>query len=127
MRSRHGGHRLSAGRSNPATRSSFARWLRQATPERRTRPCSTGVLVWRAGQGITDPESPGTPRVLFQAVPESKSVKNRLHLDVRVGDGREAVVTALEGRGASVLHRGQQGPSTWITMTDPEGNEFCVS
>ncbi|MBM7232167.1 VOC family protein, partial [Dietzia cinnamea] len=26
-----------------------------------------------------------------------------------------------------VLHRGQQGPSTWITMTDPEGNEFCVS
>ncbi|WP_027495888.1 MULTISPECIES: VOC family protein [Nocardiaceae] len=86
-----------------------------------------GVLVWRAGQGITDPESPGTPRVLFQAVPESKSVKNRLHLDVRVGDGREAVVTELEGRGASLLHRGQQGPSTWITMTDPEGNEFCVS
>ncbi|WP_377451687.1 VOC family protein [Rhodococcoides fascians] len=86
-----------------------------------------GVLVWRAGQGITDPESPGTPRVLFQAVPESKSVKNRLHLDVRVGDGREAVVTELEGRGAAVLHRGQQGPSTWITMTDPEGNEFCVS
>lgn len=86
-----------------------------------------GVLVWQAGAAIVDPESPGTPRVLFQSVPEPKSVKNRLHLDIRVGDERETVVSQLEERGASVLHRGQQGPSIWITMTDPEGNEFCVS
>ncbi|MCJ0891710.1 VOC family protein [Rhodococcus sp. ARC_M12] len=86
-----------------------------------------GVLVWRAGAGIVDAESPGTPRVLFQSVPEAKTVKNRLHLDIRVGDERESVVTELEARGATVLHRGQQGPSVWITMTDPEGNEFCVS
>ncbi|MBY4127799.1 VOC family protein [Rhodococcus fascians] len=86
-----------------------------------------GVLVWRAGQGITDPESTGSPRVLFQAVAEPKTVKNRLHLDVRVGDEREAVAAQLEQRGASILHRGNQGRSSWITMTDPEGNEFCVS
>ncbi|MEK8072876.1 VOC family protein [Rhodococcoides navarretei] len=86
-----------------------------------------GVLVWRAGAGIVDAGSPGTPRVLFQSVPEAKTVKNRLHLDIRVGDDRESVVTELEERGATVLHRGQQGPSVWITMTDPEGNEFCVS
>ncbi|WP_415975455.1 VOC family protein [Rhodococcus sp. 077-4] len=86
-----------------------------------------GVLVWQAGAAIVDPESPGTPRVLFQSVPEPKSVKNRLHLDIRVGDERETVVSQLEERGASVLHRGNQGRSIWITMTDPEGNEFCVS
>ncbi|MGB2722896.1 MAG: VOC family protein [Rhodococcus sp. (in: high G+C Gram-positive bacteria)] len=86
-----------------------------------------GVLVWQAGAGIVDPESPGSPRVLFQSIAEPKSVKNRLHLDIRVGDERETVVAQLEERGASVLHRGHQGPSIWITMTDPEGNEFCVS
>lgn len=86
-----------------------------------------GVLVWQAGAGIVDPESPGSPRVLFQSIAEPKSVKNRLHLDIRVGDERETVVAQLEERGASVLHRGDQGPSIWITMTDPEGNEFCVS
>ncbi|QII00014.1 VOC family protein [Rhodococcoides fascians A21d2] len=86
-----------------------------------------GVLVWQAGAGIVDPDSPDSPRVLFQSVAEPKSVKNRLHLDIRVGDERESVVTELEARGAAVLHRGTQGPSVWITMTDPEGNEFCVS
>jgi hypothetical protein len=37
------------------------------------------------------------------------------------------VVTGLVARGASTLHRGQQGPHTWVTLADPEGNEFCVS
>jgi len=68
------------------------------------------------------------PRVLFQLVPEAKSVKNRLHLDVRIGaDDLEAAVAGLTARGAEVLHTGRQGPHTWITLTDPEGNEFCVS
>jgi hypothetical protein len=55
-------------------------------------------------------------------------VKNRTHLDVRIGDGDlESVVASLTGRGASELHRAQQGPHLWVTMADPEGNEFCVS
>ncbi len=66
--------------------------------------------------------------MLFQQVPEGKTVKNRLHLDIRTGpDETDTVVAALARRGATELHRGQEGPHRWVTMTDPEGNEFCVS
>jgi Glyoxalase-like domain len=85
-----------------------------------------GVLVWKTGAALTPPE-PGAPRVLFQWVPEVKTVKNRVHPDVRIGaDELETVVARLADRGATELHRGSQGPSVWVTMTDPEGNEFCV-
>jgi Glyoxalase-like domain len=88
-----------------------------------------GMLVWSEGASICHPE--GTrraPRVLFQAVPEAKAVKNRLHLDVRIGAGDvDSEVAGLVARGAKVLHNGQQGPHTWVTLADPEGNEFCVS
>ncbi|MGW0173039.1 VOC family protein [Rhodococcus sp. NPDC003322] len=86
-----------------------------------------GVLVWKAGAGISDPEHPEHPRVLFQWVPEGKTVKNRMHLDLRVGDDRQAVADALVERGATVLHHAEQGPFRWITMTDPQGNEFCLT
>lgn len=85
-----------------------------------------GVLVWRGGAAIRDPEHPQRPRVLFQLVPESKQVKNRLHLDLRAGDGREELAEKLVAAGATISHRGSQGPYEWITMTDPEGNEFCL-
>jgi hypothetical protein len=66
--------------------------------------------------------------VLFQHVPEAKSAKNRLHLDVRVGaDDVQAAIAGLTARGAKVQHTGRQGAHTWVTLTDPEGNEFCVS
>jgi len=96
-----------------------------ATEEETTR--HRGALVWRAGAAINSPE-PGRPRVLFQTVPEAKTVKNRLHLDVRVGaDAQEAEVARLVGMGATELWRGSQGPHSWVTMADPEGNEFCVA
>jgi hypothetical protein len=86
-----------------------------------------GALVWKTGAAVNSPE-PGRPRLLFQAVPESKTVKNRLHLDVRVGpDDREAEVARLVGLGATELWRSSQGPHSWVTMADPEGNEFCVA
>jgi hypothetical protein len=86
-----------------------------------------GALVWKVGTGMTSPE-PGRPRVLFQAVPEAKTVKNRVHLDVRVGaDRREAEVARLVGMGATELWRAAQGPYEWVTLADPEGNEFCVT
>jgi hypothetical protein len=86
-----------------------------------------GALVWRIGAALNSPD-PGRPRVLFQHVPEPKTVKNRVHLDVRVGaDRREAEVARLIGRGATELWRGAQGPYAWVTLADPEGNEFCVS
>ena len=53
-----------------------------------------GALVWKIGAALNSPD-PGRPRVLFQLVPEAKTVKNRMHLDVRVGaDRREAEVAA---------------------------------
>ena len=86
-----------------------------------------GALVWKAGAAITSPD-PGRPRVLFQLVPEGKTVKNRLHFDVRVGaERREAEVARLLDRGASELWRASQGPFEWVTLADPEGNEFCVT
>jgi hypothetical protein len=86
-----------------------------------------GALVWKSGAGLTSPDA-GRPRVLFQAVPEPKTVKNRVHLDVRVGAGRrEAEVARLLGLGATELWRGSQGPYEWVTLADPEGNEFCVT
>ncbi|HYP45660.1 MAG TPA: VOC family protein [Propionibacteriaceae bacterium] len=88
-----------------------------------------GALVWKAGAAITHPAGlTGAPRVLFQLVPEQKTVKNRVHLDLRVGeDDPEAVVERFQAAGATLLHRGRQGPHTWVTLTDPEGNELCVS
>jgi Glyoxalase-like domain len=86
-----------------------------------------GALVWKVGAAITSPD-PGRPRVLFQLVPEGKTVKNRLHLDLRVGDERrEAEVARLVAAGATELHPGAQGPFRWVTLADPEGNEFCVA
>jgi hypothetical protein len=86
-----------------------------------------GALVWKVGAALNSPD-PGRPRLLFQHVPEPKTVKNRLHLDVRVGgERREAEVARLLGLGATELWRASQGPYEWVTLADPEGNEFCVS
>jgi hypothetical protein len=86
-----------------------------------------GALVWTEGAAINSPD-PGRPRVLFQQVPEGKTVKNRAHLDLRVGaERREAEVARLVAAGATELHRASQGPHEWATLADPEGNEFCVA
>ncbi|KUN93707.1 VOC family protein [Streptomyces caeruleatus] len=66
-------------------------------------------------------------RLLFQRVPEAKSVKNRLHLDLHAAAGeREAEVERLRGLGASVLRHVKEPGGEWALMADPEGNEFCV-
>ncbi|HEY4604457.1 MAG TPA: VOC family protein [Blastococcus sp.] len=86
-----------------------------------------GALVWKDGAAITSPDA-GRPRMLFQRVPEPKTVKNRLHLDVRVGpERRETEIARLLTLGATELWRASQGPYEWATLADPEGNEFCVS
>ncbi|SRR6266702_6807384 len=58
-------------------------------------------------------------------VPEGKSVKNRLHLDLRPGD-QDAEVARLEALGAQRVAVGQDDSATWVVMADPDGNEFCV-
>jgi hypothetical protein len=88
-----------------------------------------GTLVWKDGAAIRHPDGTDrAPRILFQLVPEPKAVKNRVHLDVRIGaDDIEAVVERLTAKGATFLHRGRQGPQTWVTLADPESNELCLS
>ncbi|MGH8866798.1 MAG: VOC family protein [Actinomycetes bacterium] len=68
------------------------------------------------------------PRLLLQRVPEDKAGKNRMHIDLHVGeDAAAAEVERLTGLGARVLWTiADRGPLT-TTMADPEGNEFCVS
>ncbi len=77
---------------------------------------------------ILDPES--GHRILFIEVPEPKSVKNRLHLDLRPRSGsQDEEVERVRGLGATEVgdHRGQYGPGTgWVVLADPEGNEFCI-
>lgn len=90
-----------------------------------------GALVWAEGAAIAAEadDTAGCPRIYFQKVPEAKTVKNRVHLDVRIGDDEDpATVRArLIERGATEVGRGRQGPHEWVTLADPEGNEFCVS
>ena len=88
-----------------------------------------GSLVWREGAAISSEaeKSPTATRIYFQGVPEGKTGKNRVHVDVRIGgDDPVKVRESLLARGATVLYTGAQGPHTWTTMADPEGNEFCV-
>lgn len=86
-----------------------------------------GRLVWRDGAALVPPEGSGAPRVLFVRVPEAKTVKNRMHLDLRPPtDDLDGFRSELERRGAIRLHEGRQGPHSWVTYADPEGNEFCA-
>ncbi len=64
----------------------------------------------------------GGPSIWFNLVPEPKTAKNRLHVDLRPLTTMAGEVSRLEGLGATVVQRGE-----WLTvMQDPEGNEFCV-
>jgi hypothetical protein len=67
-------------------------------------------------------------RLLFQRVDEPKTAKNRVHLDIHVPEGeRDAHVAKLIELGATKLWDASQGPTSWDTLADPEGNELCVS
>lgn len=65
------------------------------------------------------------PDLLFIKVPEPKTGKNRLHLDLRP-EHQSAEVARLENLGATRVNVGQRDDTPWTVMADPEGNEFCV-
>jgi catechol 2,3-dioxygenase-like lactoylglutathione lyase family enzyme len=77
---------------------------------------------------ILDPQS--GHHLLFIEVPEAKTVKNRIHLDLRPRSGTQADEVAwLVSIGATQVAdlRGKYGPGTgWVVLADPEGNEFCI-
>jgi len=68
-----------------------------------------------------------TPQIAFQRVPEGKSGKNRLHVDVQVDDLDEGVSKIREIGGSTASDvRELPGGYRWRVMADPEGNEFCI-
>lgn len=94
------------------------------------------ALGWKIAEDGDDDEiavqpDPGSPEfgvlpdILFLRVPETKAVKNRLHLDLRPAD-QIAEVARLESLGATRVDIGQGSDVTWVVMADPEGNEFCI-
>jgi hypothetical protein len=93
-----------------------------------------GRRIFRGYAAIRHPDDPYDEatgvgrgrRLLFQDVPEGKTVKNRLHIDVHSEPGGlEALVDRLESLGATRVREVDQGPAgRWWTMRDPEGNEF---
>ena len=86
---------------------------------------------------VNDPEKKG-PRLLFIRVPEPKTAKNRMHIDIHVSAGPPATpeerVPAIEAKAAELEAIGakrvgdikKEFGAAWLVMTDPEGNEFCV-
>jgi hypothetical protein len=66
--------------------------------------------------------------LVFVPVPEGKTVKNRLHLDLapHTSQDRDAEIERLLSLGAKRIDVGQDNEVTWTVMADPEGNEFCV-
>lgn len=108
-----------------------ARFWAQALDDYEIAPYDEEELARLRSIGISDPEDDPSvllaaadgrlPRIFFQLVPEDKQVKNRVHLDLSATDA-VAEVKRLCGLGATV----QAERKDWITMQDPEGNEFCV-
>lgn len=94
---------------------------------------------WSAvvGQPLLDDDEPGDPEAVilmpsgpalfFAAVPEAKTVKNRLHMCVTPDTQTQTEVDRILGLGASVVaDRRRPGGGGWVVMADPDGNEFCV-
>jgi predicted enzyme related to lactoylglutathione lyase len=86
------------------------------------RPVEPGATPERAAVAPDDSGATG-PRLAFQQVPEPKSVKNRLHLDL-VANTFEAESQRLVALGASPIRDMSRGSARWTTFGDPEGNEF---
>jgi catechol 2,3-dioxygenase-like lactoylglutathione lyase family enzyme len=92
---------------------------------------------WNDASAIVDPDGAG-PRIFFQRVPEAKSAKNRMHIDLNVSGERGTPLEERKGRVHAEVARLKSLGATdergaierdgeyWVRMNDPEGNEFCV-
>jgi hypothetical protein len=91
---------------------------------------------WDDYAARVDPDGVG-PRLYFQRVPEPKTAKNRVHLDLSVSGGRgtpmeeirtnvAAAVERAVAAGATKVREVDENGEHWVVMQDPEGNEFCL-
>jgi Glyoxalase-like domain len=110
---------------------SLARFWAAALDDYEVAPYDEAELARLRGIGIDDPEddptvlvvAPGArPRLFFQLVPEPRTVKNRVHLDLRC-EAVDAEIDRLSALGALVLAE----YDSHVVLADPEGNEFCLS
>ncbi|HET7236734.1 MAG TPA: VOC family protein [Actinomycetota bacterium] len=83
------------------------------------------VEIDEEGADLRDPTGAGW-RIVFLVVPEGKSVKNRLHLDLRPATSMAEEKARVAALGAREFRYVSEGGSFWTVMLDPEGNEFCV-
>src|ERR1044071_8499484 len=85
-----------------------------------------GYVIVDENPDEVEPRRPPAPLpgLLFATNPDAKTVKNRLHIDLRPDD-QEAEVERLVDMGARQADIGQRDV-TWVVLADPEGNEFCV-
>jgi glyoxalase superfamily protein len=91
---------------------------------------------WDRYASRVDPDGAG-PRLFFQRVPEPKTAKNRVHLDLDVSGGRSVPIEDRRRRVADAVERAVAAGATrvkdydeagqhWVVLQDPEGNEFCL-
>jgi Glyoxalase-like domain len=109
-----------------------SRWWAEALDWRVVYEAAEEVVLvppYALDQARQIPPSERGPGLIFAPVPEGKTVKNRLHIDLAPpSDGdQETEVRRLEAMGARRADVGQDPDEiTWVVMADPEGNEFCV-
>ncbi len=86
------------------------------------------VPRWQADDEEALPFERQTPGMVFVPVPEPKTVKNRIHIDLapHSTQDRSAEIQRLLDLGATPVDVGQGPDVTWTVLADPEGNEFCV-
>lgn len=90
-------------------------------------PVDEGASREFASIGMSAPEPPPSGRWMFIRVPEGKTAKNRVHVDFFAASGLEAEVERLVGLGATRHGSHEMETVRWVTLTDPEGNEFDVA
>src|SRR3954470_7843578 len=112
--------------------SAFAVLAIDAHAPRRIADFWAAVLGWRVvdeSDGLVSiaPADGRWPAIDVIPVPEAKTVKNRLHLDLRAdGTSTEEELERLLALGATRADVGQAPDSSWTVLADPEGNEFCL-
>ena len=85
------------------------------------------ILSERAGEIVIGPDVNAPVGMCFMPVSDTKTVKNRVHLDITTDAGdRDAEIERLLALGARRVDVGQTGEESWTVLADPEGNEFCV-
>lgn len=85
------------------------------------------VLSEREREVVIGPDPDAPVGICFMPAPETKTVKNRLHLDLTTeATEGEAEIERILALGARRVEIGQTGEESWTVLADPEGNEFCV-